>query len=354
MSKVSTQLAYLDDREFRAALKAAGAVHDSPWGLTYDASVDGSKVFVKRIPLTEVEAARPWSTKNHFRLPNYYSYGVGSAGFGAWRELIAHIKTTNWVLEGGSPNFPLLLHHRVLPRTGKRQPDRTITEQYVQRWNNSRAIGDFAQARASAPSEIWLVIEHIPQVVATWLLGHQPLVNDVVDQLCETITFLRNNGIVHFDLHFGNVVTDAESVYVVDFGLVNDEAFHLTKTERAFLARHAHYDYALAIACVGLAPTWKLYQDEATREQVMRKYEWLRGARSQYEHVVAMFDHLDEMTSRPLKIEPVYADAMRRYREIVLYMSEFISTMGANRRKNTLYDDDHMRRLLDDADVPMR
>ncbi len=45
----------------------------------------------------------------------YYHYGIGSAGFGVFRELVANIKITNWVLEGAITNFPLLYHYRVIP-----------------------------------------------------------------------------------------------------------------------------------------------------------------------------------------------------------------------------------------------
>ena len=63
-----------------------------------------------------------FSTKNLYDLPTYYQYGVGSAGFGVFRELVANIKTTNWVLQGAIANFPLLYHARIIPFSGER-PD---------------------------------------------------------------------------------------------------------------------------------------------------------------------------------------------------------------------------------------
>lgn len=45
------------------------------------------------MPLTDVEL-RPEnvrSTANLFGLPTFYQYGVGSAGFGARRELAVHL-----------------------------------------------------------------------------------------------------------------------------------------------------------------------------------------------------------------------------------------------------------------------
>ena len=58
-------------------------------GACCTAVMGDKKVFVKRLPLTDIEYAQPYSTCNHFNLPTFYSYGVGSAGFGPWRELAA-------------------------------------------------------------------------------------------------------------------------------------------------------------------------------------------------------------------------------------------------------------------------
>lgn len=86
-------------------------------GRRAEMEVAGVPVFVKRVPLTDVEL-RPEhvrSTANLFELPLFYQYGVGSAGFGAWRELAAHLMTTAWVLRNEYAGFPLLYHWRVLP-----------------------------------------------------------------------------------------------------------------------------------------------------------------------------------------------------------------------------------------------
>ena len=343
----------MDDRRFLSALESPG-VRVRAWGATYTADLDGTKVFVKRIPLTEREATRRWSTRNHFRLPTYYNYGVGSAGFGVSRELVGHITTTNWVLEGASASFPMLLHHRVMDRRQAFPPDEADIDQYVARWNGSRAVGEFIRARAVAPEEVWLVLEHVPYGMSEWLMSNQDRVPDVVDQLFAAISLLRRNGMVHFDAHFGNVLTDGETVYLSDFGLLNDADFELTKPERAFLARHSHYDYAEVLFAVGVAPLWALWaRPAASQAAIMRAYKWLRGAESQRDFAAALIDNLDQMSTGPLAISPPYAEALRRYREIVLYMAGFLGAMRSNPRKNNRYDDDHVRRLLDQAGAPI-
>ncbi len=69
------------------------------------------------MPLTDLEQLPQHfiSTANLFNLPLGYQYGVGSAGFGAWRELATHIMTINWVITGECANFPTMYHWRILP-----------------------------------------------------------------------------------------------------------------------------------------------------------------------------------------------------------------------------------------------
>lgn len=66
-------------------------------------------------PLTDEERERPGDTSNIFRLPDFYHFGVGSAGFGAYRELAGHLKATAWILDEAMESFPLLYYCRVVP-----------------------------------------------------------------------------------------------------------------------------------------------------------------------------------------------------------------------------------------------
>ena len=71
-------------------------------------------MFVKRIPITEVERVDVTSTRNHYGLAPHLNYPFGSPGLGAARELATALKVTDWVLGGDCPHFPMLLHYRVL------------------------------------------------------------------------------------------------------------------------------------------------------------------------------------------------------------------------------------------------
>jgi hypothetical protein len=352
-ARLSARLAELGDDEL-ASLLAGGDGTSRAWGCSYPSSIEGIDVFVKRVPVTAVEMENPSSTKNHFGLPTYYSYGVGSAGFGVYRELAMHEKTTRWVLDRAIDTFPLLLHHRVLPRSPGTAAPLTTDDDYIRKWNSNAAIASYANARASATNEMWMVLEHVPHSLATWLVANQDRVDEVVDSLCDTISFLRAHGIVHFDAHFGNVITDGDTAYLTDFGLALDADFDLAPEERTFLARHRHYDYALAIGNVGTAPAWMFLDlDADDRAALWQKHSFLQGAANPNELALALVDHADELTSGPLTFEPAYAAAIRRYHDVIVEMLGFLWTQTENPRKDTRYDDDHMRSLLIAAGVSL-
>ena len=88
---LAARLAALGDVALEALLAGAAEWRHGVGGESAVIEVDGEKVFVKKIYLTDLERApgNEGSTANLFDLPVFDQYGVGSAGFGAWRELQA-------------------------------------------------------------------------------------------------------------------------------------------------------------------------------------------------------------------------------------------------------------------------
>jgi hypothetical protein len=72
-----------------------------------------------------------------------------------------------------------------------------------------------------------------------------------VRELCDTVSFRREHGVVHFDAHFYNAMTDGGRTCLGDFGLVMASRFDLTARERAFLQRHGRFDYGGIIWSTG-------------------------------------------------------------------------------------------------------
>lgn len=117
--QLSTQLLQMENSQI-AALFDNDKAHHAGWGRHQSIAIGNSKLFVKRVPMTEIERDNFLSTYNLYNLPAYYHYGIGSAGHGVWREVVAHLKTTNWVLSDEIESFPLLYHYRIMPWSGER------------------------------------------------------------------------------------------------------------------------------------------------------------------------------------------------------------------------------------------
>jgi hypothetical protein len=148
-SQISTSLACLSNEKLKQILADSKPMHEGIGGKSALISIDDTPVFVKKVPLTDLEQLPQhfMSTKNLFDLPLGYQYGVGSAGFGAWRELATHIMTTNWVITGECANFPIMYHWRILPSS---PGDININywgdiEKYCQYWENSYVIRPLCQ-----------------------------------------------------------------------------------------------------------------------------------------------------------------------------------------------------------------
>jgi hypothetical protein len=202
------------------------------------------------VPLTELEQ-RPEhvrSTANVFELPTFYQYGIGSAGFGAWRELATHEMTTRWVIEECWPGFPLLHHARVLPlgppSAGDDELGRSVDE-----WG-SPAVRERVLAIQRSTSSVVLFMEHVPQTVGAWLRARIAAGPDAAaaacdlleDQLRAGVEVMGAGGLLHFDAHFENLLTDGQQIYFADFGLALSSGFDLAPAEAAFFVQHRSYD----------------------------------------------------------------------------------------------------------------
>jgi hypothetical protein len=219
--------------------------------------VDGTKVFVKKIILTDVELTADYhgSTANVFALPTFCQYGLGSPCFGAWRELQASLKASTWVQAGESTHFPLVYHWRVLPRLARplSPKQRDWLRRKVEFWDHTEAVRRRLESMAAAPSSIVLFLEYVPETLNSWLaarVADQPpdalegAILGYREQLRAAAAFMNQHGMLHFDLHFDNVLTDGERVYFADFGLAMCAEFQLSPTERAFFETHRLYDRA--------------------------------------------------------------------------------------------------------------
>ncbi|MEV0648359.1 hypothetical protein AB0I28_24150 [Phytomonospora sp. NPDC050363] len=245
---VAARLSAVDDIELAALLASARPLGSGIGGSSALLDLPDGKVFVKRIPLTAIEARHPRSTADLFGLPVFYQYGIGSAGFGAWRELAAHEAATEWVLTGEHAGFPLLHHWRVLPGAAGAVGDHDL-EESVAHWGGSAAIRERLTAIAASQLSLVVFLEYVPRSLSAWLPEQPPEAFARIErELADTAAFLRERGWIHFDAHYGNVVTDGHRCHLTDFGLAVGAGFDLSPAERAFFDAHRDYDLAYGAA----------------------------------------------------------------------------------------------------------
>ncbi|GAA0995968.1 hypothetical protein GCM10009555_091030 [Acrocarpospora macrocephala] len=254
-AEVSTQLSLLSDRRLGQAMRAAVALEPGIGGRSAEMDIGGRRVFVKRVPLTDLEL-RPQnvrSTANLFGLPLFYQYGVGSAGFGGWRELAVHIMTTNWVLGREYEGFPLMYHWRVLPDS----PPEGFVDEFggidgaVAHWEGSPAVRERLESVGRSSSSLVLFLEHVPQTLGAWLADSRKAGDSphlwAEEALVRGTAFMSSRGLVHFDAHFANILTDGQRLYFADFGLALSSGFELTAAEAEFLSEHLDYDHCYTV-----------------------------------------------------------------------------------------------------------
>jgi hypothetical protein len=252
---VSTALAVLSDHQLGRLVASAHHLGSGIGGTSARLDVGDVPVFVKKIPLTDLERRPPnvMSTANLFAIPTFCHYGIAAFGppsFGAWRELAANTITTNWVLAGRTSAFPLMYHWRVLPGAAPLADEHADIEGVVAYWEGSPAVRQRLHALAEASASMVLFLEYIPQNLGAWLAKQLAAGDEAAAEACAMVerclradvAFMNGNGLLHFDAHFGNILTDGRRLYLADLGLATSTRFDLSEQERDFVARNLSHD----------------------------------------------------------------------------------------------------------------
>jgi hypothetical protein len=250
-SRVATALALLSDRRLHELVDSARYVGSGIGGTSWQVHVEGVPVFVKRLTLTDLERRPEYvhSTANLFDMPTFCHYGVGAPSMNTWRELAAHVMTTNWVLSGECPSFPLMYHWRALTGpmpSAPRAPELTEIDRTVEFWHGSQAMRHRLEALDAASASILLFLEYVPHNLYQWLKTQLDTLDSacamVEQSLLRDVRFMNANGLLHFDAHFANILTDGRRLYLADFGLATSPRFELSAAERDFVARNDTHD----------------------------------------------------------------------------------------------------------------
>lgn len=242
---VSASLAALDDTALAEVVRAAPAGAVGVGGGASVLRVDGVPVLAKRVPITDRELAYPHSTANLFDLPLACQYGMhplAGPGFGAWRELAANLSVTDGVLRGECEAFALLHHWRVLPGRPPVASEHEDVDAVVAQFAGDRSVRVRLEEVAAASSSLVLFSEYLPAPVHDRLADPLGSAESFERQLFDAVAFLRDREVLHMDGHLGNMRSDGEQIYLVDFGLATSTRFDLSDAERDFAEQHVDHD----------------------------------------------------------------------------------------------------------------
>lgn len=333
---LNSAISGISNKQLKRLFKASE--QSNGWGKSHQLTIQEQAVFVKRIPLTKREYNKAFSTKNLFKLPSYYNYGVGSAGFGAFRELLTHIKTSNWVLNKEIAGFPLLYHYRIMKIDNRKKSREKVNEKYVTYWNSNKNIEKYINARKNAEYEIVLFLEYFPHTLSDWFDKNTHKTIAFLQDMKNISAFLHKKGIIHFDAHFANILSDGKQLYLSDFGLALDKNFELSKKERAFYKQHKNYDlteYLLAM----VVQLVKMYRALPKKEQAKFKQFGLEPDLHYHKQIKIITENIEAIyKQRLLNIHNDLVQIIEKEKATIMYFNKFYFTLQANNKKDNKFD----------------
>lgn len=150
----------------------------------------------------------------------------------------------------------------------------------VKYWNNLSAVGNRLKLMNQATSSIVVFSEYFPQTLHSFLMQkakeekHEfdKVVKIAERDLQEAAQFMADHGMLHFDAHSENIMTDGHRLYFADFGLATSSLFDLSAEEKAFFAEHQNYDQIYVQADLVFNILESLQFDEQAAIAQLQKY----------------------------------------------------------------------------------
>jgi len=307
--QLSRTIAYLSDDDINKFLQTKG---QKASGITKVITIGNQKVFLKGIPVAKLFVENMFDTSNLYKLPAHYNYGMGSAGCNPWRELLMHIKSSSWVLEGKNSSFPLLYHYRIVKNSNKNFAT-WMDERTMKRWNNNKNITKYLTDRANSEYKIVLFMEYIPHVLGKYLEEKPGFIKKYYDQATKIVKFLNGNGVLHNDAHLFNYLVDnSGKVYLTDFGLSLDKEFKLTKDEMKFMLMNKKIDRYYVIDSIFANYVNRTYWDKKMRKKL--KLDKMEGSVNISKHLIKNIDKF----AKEVKMSKFQFDFIKKHKRFII------------------------------------
>lgn len=323
--KLNTELSYLSDDQVSSFITSKEI---KSLGITQVIKFKKQKIFLKAIPLAKLFYQNQFNTSNLYNLPAHYNYGIGSAGVNPWRELLLHIKTSNWVLENKSSSFPLLYHYRIIENDNKSFSDGGVSNpDLMKRWGNNKQIKKYLTDRSKSNYKIVLFLEYIPHTAHYYLKKDPKFIKSFYDQSLKIVKLLKSEHILHNDGHERNILVDNnKKIYFTDFGLSFDKAFDLSKDEIKFMDKNAKIDQYFIIRNIFNYYIHLVFSDK----KVVNKYK-VNEHPPKY-----ILDNINEI-AKDVKMSTFQLNFLKKNKQAIIKFNEFFKKLIKAKNKSGIY-----------------
>ena len=276
-------------------------------------------------------------------IPPAFNYPFGSPGLSVGRELAFARRSTEWVVSGECPLFPLLIRDRIIQRP---QPTRSVAGDYSAYRGDVASMSEYLHDRGAATSALVLVYEGLLDNATECITTCPSDVGWIVDDVEHAIAFLQARGIVHFDIDLFNVVADGGQAYIADHGLVMDPTFDLNSVERQFLDRNRRFDEGNLCMAIG-HQVYEMYR--AQPDDARRRIDLELGLTGCSFEITArrLIDSVDQLDERGLlHTGPALRALIAEHGAAIHLMHDFFTSARAHWSADTQLDDARLAELL--------
>ena len=190
--------------------------------------------------------------------------------------------------------------------------------------------------RKASEYEIIIFLEYVPFVFRNWLKPNISKINELSKKLFAAFDFLSSKGVIHFDAHLGNILTDGKNVFLTDFGLALDDNFNLTKKEKIFYKNHKSYDHMEFIGCMSLFLE-SFWHDLNTKQKKQLEDQFQIKIETPYfEKISIILENLDSI-SKIMKLNKTYVKFLSKHIDIIKLSNNFFFSLRKDPKKRVVY-----------------
>lgn len=158
-------------------------------------------------------------------------------------------------------------------------------------------------------------------------------------EITKTINYLSKNGILHLDIHGGNILTDGKHIYLTDFGLALDKKFNLNEDEKLFFKMNRYYDYGLAYKNIDSI----IFNAVKSNEELRRIFNLEENLTDN--NYLVVYENLSEICDY-LNINSSYKKSLIVLKDILALYGKFIRELITNNRKDNVFPNTELKNML--------